>query len=91
MILALTKKVRGDKKLHWEGFLFDTDIQSYVEHFMIATFQPNYVLVDPVSMPKHATSGNYVMRYGYQVFATEVHVDTISFDGVVAFTIKDHP
>lgn len=73
------------KNNHLEGFLFDCDCQSYVEQFMIMTFQPKYFLVDPEELCRNS-AGNLVYN-GLWVAETDVHVEN---DGRhVFFSLSD--
>jgi hypothetical protein len=63
MILALLNKPRGRGKLRaWDGFEFDTEIQGYVEDFMIWTHHSrNYFLLDPSTLAQTSV-GNYIYK-----------------------------
>lgn len=80
MILALLNKPdgRGSNKC-WQGFLFDTDVQSEVEQFMIEVFHSeHYFLTDPNKLEKNSV-GNYIFNDVW-VMAIPVHVKESCFE-----------
>lgn len=72
-ILALSLKLHGRAASRcYRGFLFDTDVQSDVETFMLMVHCNKYFLVDPTTLPVTAV-GNFVYDKHW-VWATHVHV-----------------
>jgi hypothetical protein len=87
MILAVLNKPTGRGGLRcWRAFLFDTNIQSYVEQFMQDVFQGgNYFLMAPDELERNEV-GNMMLN-GIWIAETPVHVKA---RGVrMTFTIKD--
>ena len=68
MILAVLNKPNGRGHLRcWRAFLFDTDIQSEVEQFMMCIHREDYFLTDPDGLSKdeigqHSLDGLWVME-----------------------------
>jgi hypothetical protein len=72
-ILAVLQHLSGiGSSRHWNALLFDTDVQSHVEQFMLSIRQPGYFLLDPDELTKDR-EGN-MMFGGFRIMATPVYV-----------------
>ncbi len=82
MILAL---LTNSPKKHWNAFAFDTDIQSYVEGYMLAHFlsSHDYFLI----LESDLNNGRWVISL--PLFVTHIHVEATALSIVYTYKVGE--